>query len=349
MPSQKASASGHRPTRWNSSGEPQAGRPSRRTSPWLGASCPAASFRNVDLPAPLGPSRPVTPGPTVVVTSLSAMTGPYQREARTYSSGRASPHDLHRAHAACAGWPGSRGTTSDQHDRGLRPGERRSARSRMPEQRVARRTAGPAARAAPTPAGRTAARRMPRTSSRPISRPKNPRPATRALRESEETASATRLMAREMTSDVQHDRGPDPGQLPLQELVGGQGQRDDVEQQAGHQRSRRGSAPSARRACPARSRAGSAAARGRRGSRPCAGRWRSRPAPAEDREEQREHDLLAEELAEEPAVHGQHAARLGEPRDDVDLDHADEEGHPGRRSAGRGTRGGPGSGAAPRA
>ena len=85
--SQKASASGHRPTRWKTSGEPQAGFPSSRTSPWLGRSCPAASLRKVDLPAPFGPSRPVTPGGIYTVTSLSAMTGPYQREARVKASG----------------------------------------------------------------------------------------------------------------------------------------------------------------------------------------------------------------------------------------------------------------------
>jgi len=84
--SQKASASGHRPTWWKISGEPQAGRPSSFTSPWLGWSCPAASLRKVDLPAPFGPSKPVTPGGTSVVTSLSAITGPYQREARLSSS-----------------------------------------------------------------------------------------------------------------------------------------------------------------------------------------------------------------------------------------------------------------------
>ena len=38
------------------------------------------SFMNVDLPAPFGPSRPVIPGGTFTVTSLSPMTCPYQRE-----------------------------------------------------------------------------------------------------------------------------------------------------------------------------------------------------------------------------------------------------------------------------
>ena len=36
---------------------------------------------SVVLPAPLGPSRPVTPGPTVKLMSLTATTLPYQREA----------------------------------------------------------------------------------------------------------------------------------------------------------------------------------------------------------------------------------------------------------------------------
>ena len=87
MCSQNASASGHRPTRWNTSGERHAGTPSRRTSPWLGRSWPAASFRKVDLPAPFGPSRPVTPAGIVAVTSFSAITWLYQRDTRTNSIG----------------------------------------------------------------------------------------------------------------------------------------------------------------------------------------------------------------------------------------------------------------------
>ncbi len=35
---------------------------------------------SVDLPAPLGPSSPVTPGPSRIVTSLTATTLPNQRE-----------------------------------------------------------------------------------------------------------------------------------------------------------------------------------------------------------------------------------------------------------------------------
>ena len=35
------------------------------------------SFMKVDLPAPFGPSRPVTPGGTLTLTSLRPMTWPY--------------------------------------------------------------------------------------------------------------------------------------------------------------------------------------------------------------------------------------------------------------------------------
>ncbi len=35
---------------------------------------------SVDLPAPFGPSSPVTPGPIVIVMSLTATTLPYQRD-----------------------------------------------------------------------------------------------------------------------------------------------------------------------------------------------------------------------------------------------------------------------------
>ena len=37
-------------------------------------------FSRVVFPAPLGPSSPVTPGPIVIVMSLTATTLPYQRE-----------------------------------------------------------------------------------------------------------------------------------------------------------------------------------------------------------------------------------------------------------------------------
>src|SRR5262249_28510063 len=50
------------------------------TSPRDGARNPAIMCSMVDLPAPFGPSRPVTPRPMVIVMSLTATTLPYQRE-----------------------------------------------------------------------------------------------------------------------------------------------------------------------------------------------------------------------------------------------------------------------------
>ena len=50
------------------------------TVPRDGARKPAIMCSSVVLPAPLGPSRPVTPGPSVMLTSLTATTLPYQRE-----------------------------------------------------------------------------------------------------------------------------------------------------------------------------------------------------------------------------------------------------------------------------
>ncbi len=51
----------------------------------------------VDLPAPFGPSRPVTPGPSANEMSLTATTLPYQRE--TWSTASAGT-DTGAAHAA---------------------------------------------------------------------------------------------------------------------------------------------------------------------------------------------------------------------------------------------------------
>ena len=58
-------------------------RPARRravTVPDDGGRKPDIIAISVVLPAPLGPSRPVTPGPMVIVTSLTATTLPNQRE-----------------------------------------------------------------------------------------------------------------------------------------------------------------------------------------------------------------------------------------------------------------------------
>jgi hypothetical protein len=58
----------------------QLGRLSTVRSPREGGRNPAAMCSRVDLPAPFGPSRPVTPGPIAIVMSLIATTLPYQRE-----------------------------------------------------------------------------------------------------------------------------------------------------------------------------------------------------------------------------------------------------------------------------
>jgi hypothetical protein len=54
--------------------------PSSVTAPVEGAKKPAIMWIKVDLPAPLGPSSPVTPGPIRMVTSLTATTFPNQRD-----------------------------------------------------------------------------------------------------------------------------------------------------------------------------------------------------------------------------------------------------------------------------
>ena len=62
--------------------------PKMRTAPALGEVKPAHSLSVVDLPAPLWPSRPVTPGPTVNETSATATVSPYQRETPVELDGR---------------------------------------------------------------------------------------------------------------------------------------------------------------------------------------------------------------------------------------------------------------------
>ena len=55
----------------------------------------------MDFPAPLGPSRPVTPGPRANEMSLTATTLPYQRE--TCSSSMAGTGGPRRGPGAGAG------------------------------------------------------------------------------------------------------------------------------------------------------------------------------------------------------------------------------------------------------
>src|SRR5215467_6497188 len=56
------------------------GSPSSVTVPCDGGRNPAIMCSTVVLPAPFGPSRPVTPGPSAIVTSLTATTLPYHRD-----------------------------------------------------------------------------------------------------------------------------------------------------------------------------------------------------------------------------------------------------------------------------
>ena len=63
-----------------SSGLRQIGTPSSVTVPAEGGRNPLIIDRSVVLPAPFGPSSPVTPGPMVIVMSLQATTLPNQRE-----------------------------------------------------------------------------------------------------------------------------------------------------------------------------------------------------------------------------------------------------------------------------
>src|SRR6185437_9795072 len=73
------SRSGTRPTLRNSPGLRQLGFPATVSSPRDGARNPEIRCSRVDLPAPFGPSSPVTPGPMLIVMSLTATTLPYQR------------------------------------------------------------------------------------------------------------------------------------------------------------------------------------------------------------------------------------------------------------------------------
>ena len=73
------------------SGWPRVGLPATVTLPDDGARKPAIMCRMVDLPAPFGPSRPVMPPSSRKLTSLTATTLPYQRDAlATSTAGAAS-------------------------------------------------------------------------------------------------------------------------------------------------------------------------------------------------------------------------------------------------------------------
>ena len=65
--------------------------PSKVTAPVEGDKKPAIMWISVDLPAPLGPKSPVTPGPIRMVTSLTATTFPNHRETCSRLDGAHAP------------------------------------------------------------------------------------------------------------------------------------------------------------------------------------------------------------------------------------------------------------------
>src|SRR5262245_2423127 len=67
------------------SGWRHVGSPSSVTVPRDGGRKPAIMCSTVVLPAPFGPSRPVIPGPSDIVTSLTATTLPSHRDAAARS------------------------------------------------------------------------------------------------------------------------------------------------------------------------------------------------------------------------------------------------------------------------
>jgi hypothetical protein len=60
--------------------------PSIDTAPWLTPSSPVIARIRVVLPAPLGPSNPVTPGPNEQLSSDSATLGPNHTETSVTST-----------------------------------------------------------------------------------------------------------------------------------------------------------------------------------------------------------------------------------------------------------------------
>ena len=153
-----------------------------------------------------------------------------------------------------------------------------------------------------SPAGRRSSRRMPRTISRPTTRPKNAEAGhARAARERRDGQGQQADDERDDQRRAATTAGPEPGQLPLQELVGGQGQRD-----AGTGSSPGTSVTDRFSASSTPSLPSDVVAAGQRprevdedGAR--AQVVGDQAGAAEDREEQRERaDLLGQELAEEP-------------------------------------------------
>ena len=172
-----------------------------------------------------GPSRPVTPGGDdgghVVERDHRPVPARGADDSIGCDGGTApcSSHDLHRAHPRAQDRRATQAPPRPATSAGIGPGERvvrgpfqervRPARSRTTwiESRESRASAP----MAPT---------MPRTSSSPTSSPKNARPATRALRESDDTASAGRLSESEATTACSATAGPSQASSHLRNCPG---------------------------------------------------------------------------------------------------------------------------------
>ena len=87
-PAGTASSSGTRPTVACTRRSRRGSRPSTRTVPWLTAASPAIARISVVLPAPFGPSRPVTPGPNEQLSSDRATFCPNHTETSVDLDGR---------------------------------------------------------------------------------------------------------------------------------------------------------------------------------------------------------------------------------------------------------------------
>src|SRR5689334_16753781 len=113
-------------------GLPRTACPRMRTVPFDGAMSPEMRFSMVDLPAPFGPSSPVTPGPMPHVMSETATMSPYHlatpRRTMIASSPGASPGSSGAAMAGAsvtALVPGKHDETAkDDHRRGNAEGRR---------------------------------------------------------------------------------------------------------------------------------------------------------------------------------------------------------------------------------
>src|SRR3954465_12582046 len=84
-----------------------------------GSRKPDISAISVDLPAPFGPSSPVTPGPIVIETSLTATTLRYHRDTWSIRISLIRPPrgDVRRSrlHPAVAAHQGAQGPEHGEH------------------------------------------------------------------------------------------------------------------------------------------------------------------------------------------------------------------------------------------